>query len=106
MHVAKLMGAFLQILFTNAQKIMEEKKQNGYKVRRKQVWNQLKTETAGNIFLNNDWSFCFVFKEQVTIILLAVTEYQTVCGVLCHADQIVDRIEVWTQLPSDCALSV
>ena len=32
----------------------------------KQVWNQVKIETAGDILLSKGWSVCFVFKEQVT----------------------------------------
>ena len=38
--------------------------------------------------------------------LLAVTERQTVCGALGHADQIADVIDVWTQLRNSCALRV
>lgn len=66
----------------------------------------MKTETAGNILLSNGWSVCFVFKEQMTIILLAVTEHQTVGVALGHADQIADFIDVWTLLSNGCALSV
>jgi hypothetical protein len=66
----------------------------------------LKTETSGNILLSNGWRFCFVLKEQMTILLLAVTEHQIFCGALGHADQIADFIDVWTQLSNGCALSV
>ena len=64
----------------------------------KQVWNQVKIETAGDILLSKGWSVCFVFKEQVTDYSFASCHgNQTICGALGDANQLADCIDVWTQ---------
>ena len=111
-HVARLMGSFLQIfIFERTKKNNGRQKQNKMDTRseRNKYGISWKPRQTGNIFLYNGWSACFVFKEQVTIVWLAVTQYQTVCqnvrDALCHTDQIADCIDVWTELPNGCALN-
>jgi hypothetical protein len=56
--------------------------------------------------LSNVQERLFRFQRAGDYFLLGVTEHQTVCGTLSHVDRIPDCIDVRTQLPNGCALSV